>query len=64
MNKNIKKTLIVQQYLILFNMPTDYYDFKNGATMQNLVDTIMADKNRKIGGRYDNCIIILPLNYG
>lgn len=45
-------------------MPTDYYDFKNGATMQNLVDAIMADKNRKIGGRYDNCIIILPLNYG
>ena len=37
---------------------------ENGTTMQDMVDTIMADKNRKIGWCYDDYIIILPLNYG
>lgn len=43
-------------------MLTDYYNFENGTTMQDIVDTIMANKNGKIGWRYDNYIIILPLN--
>lgn len=47
MNKNIQKNIDYSTIFDSFQYATDYYDFENGTTMQDMVDTIMADKNGK-----------------
>lgn len=47
MNKNIQKNIDYSTIFDSFQYATDYYDFENGTTMQDMVDTIMVDKNSK-----------------